>query len=313
MIVSFPVGAFVVFDSEIGGDINHQLPITHLEIFSGGGIHYAPIDITIGDVFALFWAIYLALFTIAILGPNRGFMVELSHVIASGRYRMSKNINYMAGITSWFSILVVVSVIVTWTQDAVGIPTIPPPITNDLVQFFMISIAPLLEETGFRLILVGIPLFLLYSNRSSLRHFLSCLWRPAPLIEGNDYKKALLLVVITGTLFGFAHIALGEPWTEGKFAQATIGGIILGWVYIRYGFVVAVLVHWATNYFVYAYATITSQLGKITIQEAFEHPIMIPIEMIIIISGVLSILMLIVRDNKKTPLSDMVNTDLNHD
>ena len=42
-------------------------------------------------------------------------------------------------------------------------------------------------------------------------------------------------------LFGFAHIAFADSWSEGKFAQATAGGLILGWVYVRYGFIVSLV------------------------------------------------------------------------
>jgi len=33
LLLSFPIGIYVVFESEIGGDINYDYPITHLDIF----------------------------------------------------------------------------------------------------------------------------------------------------------------------------------------------------------------------------------------------------------------------------------------
>ena len=35
LLVSFPIGIFVVFESEIGGDINYEYPLTHLELLMG--------------------------------------------------------------------------------------------------------------------------------------------------------------------------------------------------------------------------------------------------------------------------------------
>ena len=81
----------------------------------------------------------------------------------------------------------------------------------------------------------------------------------------HDAKKAFLLVIFVGVLFGFAHIAFGDSWSTGKFAQAAASGIILGWVYLRYGFVVSLMIHWAANYFVFSYANFISQLNVISV------------------------------------------------
>lgn len=95
-----------------------------------------------------------------------------------------------------------------------------------------------------------------------------------------------------GVLFGFAHIAFAESWSEGKFAQATAGGIILGWVYLRFGFVASLLIHWATNYFIFSYATFISQINSISIENAFNHSLMSTLELLLLASGVLSVGML---------------------
>ena len=48
------------------------------------------------------------------------------------------------------------------------------------------------------------------------------------------------------------HIVFSDDaWSTGKLAQAAASGIIIGWVYFRYGLVSAVLIHWATNYFIF--------------------------------------------------------------
>ena len=64
----------------------------------------------------------------------------------------------MIGVTKWFSILVLVSALINFVQEGIVIE-IPPLDDNDLIQFFYVSLAPLIEEFGFRLILIGIPLF----------------------------------------------------------------------------------------------------------------------------------------------------------
>jgi membrane protease YdiL (CAAX protease family) len=292
LLVSFPMGMYVVFETNVGGDINYEFPVTHLELFENTDLFHAPVDVSIGDVFVVLWIVYLVLFVIAILGPKSDFLKTLSPIISFGKYDTRSN--YMIGITKWFSILLLASALINYVQEGIGIEIVPPLDDNDLVQFFYVSLAPLIEEFGFRLILIGIPVFALYSNRSSLKYFLRCLWNPANL-DLHDPKKALLLIVFVGVLFGFAHIAFGDSWSAGKFAQAAASGIILGWVYLRYGFVASLLIHWAMNYFVFSYATFISQLNEVSVQEAFSHSLMSTLEILILAAGIFSVIILFVN------------------
>ena len=292
LLVSFPIGIFVVFESEIGGDINYEYPLTHLDLFDGTEMYQAPIDVSIGDVFVILWTFYVVIFVIAILGPKHGFLKSLSSIISFGKYDTKSN--YLIGITSWFSILILISALINFVQEGFGIVITPPPVDNDLIQFFYVSLAPLVEEFGFRLILIGIPLFAIYSHKSSVKYFIKCLWNPNAL-DIHDSKKAIFLIVFVGIVFGFAHIALGESWSEGKFAQAATSGIILGWVYLRYGFVASLMIHWATNYFVFSYANFISQLNFISIEDAFSHSLMSSLELLFLVTGALSISILFIH------------------
>ena len=83
-----------------------------------------------------------------------------------------------------------------------------------------------------------------------------------------QHKRVIGIIIAVGLFFGLAHIISGEPWSEGKFAQATISGIIIGWVYYRYGLISAILIHWATNYFIYSYIFFISDLNQVSIQNA---------------------------------------------
>ena len=290
-LVSFPIGIYVVFESELGGDINHEFPLTYLEFFDDTDLYQKYTDVSIGDAFVVLWTFYVVIFVIAMLGPKSGFLKTLSPIISFGKY--DPKLNYMIGVTKWFSILVLISMLITLFQEQFDVVITPPIIENDLIQFFYVSLAPLIEEFGFRLILIGIPLFVFYSHKSSVRYFLKCLWSPNHL-DIYDFKKAIFLVVFVGIAFGFAHIAFGESWSEGKFAQAAASGIILGWAYLRYGFVVSLLIHWATNYFIFSYANFISQLNVISIEDAFTHSLMSSLELLLLLSGVFSILVLFV-------------------
>ena len=292
LLISFPIGIYIVFETDIGDEINYDYPITHLDLFHETNFYQSSFDLSIGDVFVFLWLFYLGIFIFSILGPKQNFLKSISSLISMGQYNVK--LNYMFAITKWLSVLVLISALINFIQESFGIVTIPPLGDNNLIQFFYVSLAPLLEEFVFRIILVGIPLFALYSGRASLRYFLKCLWTPSSL-NILDSKKALFVIVFVGVAFGFAHIAFSDSWSEGKFAQATAGGIILGWVYFRYGIVVSLLIHWATNYFIFAYAHFISQINYVPLEVAFSNPLMSSLELLFLSSGLLAVSMLFIN------------------
>ena len=302
LLVSFPVGIYVIFESDIGGDINYEYPLTDLHLFDGTILQQLLVGVSIGDAFVVLWMFYLVIFVIAVLGPRQAFLKTLSGIISydeQQRRQSRVQLNYMVGVTKWLSILVLISAMIDIIQTSLlGIKITPPlPLgdaENHLIQFFYTSLAPIIEEFGFRLLLIGIPLFLIYSKKSSIRYFIRCLWNPSSLNIGNS-KKAITVVILVGVAFGFSHIIAEDSWSEGKLAQATAGGIILGWAYLRYGFVAALLIHWATNYFVFAYGYFIAEINLISIDEVFSHSFMTTIEIILLASGIFSISVLIIN------------------
>ena len=292
LVISFPIGIYIVFETDIGDDINYDYPITHLDIFRETSFYQSSFELSIGDVFVILWVFYLAIFVFSILGPKQNFLKSISSLISKGEYDVNQN--YMFAITKWLSVLVLISALINFVQESFGIITVPPLGDNNLIQFFYVSLAPLLEEFVFRILLIGIPLFVLYSGRASFSYFLKCLWTPSSL-NILDSKKAFFVIAFVGIAFGFAHIAFGDSWTEGKFAQATAGGIILGYVYFRYGFVASLLIHWATNYFIFACAHFISQINYVSLETAFTNPFMFTLEFLFLSSGILAVIILILN------------------
>ena len=291
MLLSFPFGLFVVFNTDIGDDINFQYPLNNLDIFKELG-YLTPFDIEIGDVFIVLWSIYAILFTIAMFGPDKGFLKALSANLS--HEKLEPKSNYMITITKWFSILILMSIIIDFIQQGFGIITVPPSVDNNLAQFLYVSLSPIVEELGFRVILIGLPLFVFYSHKLSIKHFFKSIWNPNRNLHIYDFRKTLFLIVLVGIFFGLAHIMTGEPWSEGKFAQATVSGIILGWLYFRFGLITAILVHWGTNYFIFSYANFVSQINEMTIEAAFSHPLINTMEMLFLISGIFSVSVLLI-------------------
>jgi len=293
MVLSFPIGAYLVFNSEIGDDITHEYPMDSLSLFLAGIGFEVPVQFELGDGFIVIWCIFLILFTAAILGPKKNFVAVLQSMISEGSYKIQDN--YVVAVIKWFSILVVVSGGIIAVQEFVGISVEQPEAPNQLIQFFGISLAPIIEELGFRVLLIGLPLFMLYSHKSSFKFLVKSLWWPWKNLHNVNMKKALSVIVIVGILFGAAHIFSDEAWSTGKLAQAIASGIIIGWVYFRYGFVPAILIHWATNYFIFSYGYIVSDINQISIGDAFSHSLLNTLELMLVVTGIISVAVLVLN------------------
>jgi hypothetical protein len=293
MILSFPTGAYLVFNSGIGDDITYEYPMDSLSLFLAGIGFEAPIEFEIGDGFVVIWCTFLIIFTVAIFGPKKNFVAVLQSMISEGKYKIQDS--YIVTTIKWFSILVIVSGGIIAVQELVGISVEPPEAPNQLIQFFGISLAPIIEEIGFRVILIGLPLFALYSHKSSFKLLAKSLWWPWKNLQNVNTKKALVVIAIVGVLFGAAHIFSDEAWSGGKLAQAIASGIIIGWVYFRYGLVPAILIHWATNYFIFSYGYVIADINQISISDAFSHSLLSTLELILIATGIISVVILMLN------------------
>ncbi len=286
MILAFPIGAYLVFDSEIGNSINFQYPLDTYNFFIAGIGYKLPVSFQLGDAFIIAWSIYVILFSVSFVGPLGSLIGTLTSVISEGWHKLKEN--GLVNSITWFSILILVSIAIDSIQQSFGVKIEPPQFQNGLIQFFQLTSAPLTEEIGFRVFLIGIPLFLIFSHRASLKLFFKSLWRPAVYLHITDYKKTMAIIITVGIFFGAAHIISGTPWSPGKITQATIAGIIIGWVYVRYGLAPAVLIHWGTNYFIYSYLFFISALGQVPLTE-ISNPFSDTLEQLLLVTGAIAI------------------------
>ena len=306
MIISFPIGAYVVFNSNLGKEINFQYPLDGVDIFLGGIGFKLPIHFELGDSFIVMWCTYLVLFSISLAGPQRNLIKALSLVMTEG-WQNIKN-NALLSMITWFSILIVFSLIIDFIQHSFGINIEPPASQNRLIQFFQITTSPLSEEVGFRVLLIGLPLFAMFFHKASLKHFFKSLWHPSKNLEITNYKKVIALIITVAIFFGAAHIISGTPWSAGKFAQATVAGIIIGWVYFRYGFAPAILIHWATNYFIFSYVYFISEMTQSPIIGEFSDPFSNTLEALLLIAGgiaIVSITLNYIKSKKESTVTQV--------
>ena len=62
LLISFPIGIYIVFETDIGDEINYDYPLTHLDIFYETSFYQSSFDLSIGDVFVIFMEYFILVF-----------------------------------------------------------------------------------------------------------------------------------------------------------------------------------------------------------------------------------------------------------
>jgi len=145
------------------------------------------------------------------------------------------------------SIVLVASLVIEMIQSSVGIETGMLETENQYIFFLGAMDAPLSEEIGFRVFIIGIASFIIYLAKGGEFNPTEALISLIQPFKVHDYESGLKtlykLVVIQAVLFGFAHLLGGGGWEIGKVTTATIAGIYLGYLFVKYGVTSAILGH----------------------------------------------------------------------
>jgi Type II CAAX prenyl endopeptidase Rce1-like len=284
MLLSFPVGVYTVFGTDLSSTYNAFTAVNGLEYYLVFATVDLPIMGNLGGVFVVFLLIYLAFFLFAarqgagLLGALRAAAVDGYDALFS---------NPLAATLILLGASSLATIALDTVQTSSGVPT--GSLTGDpfslLVNF---TIAPLFEETTFRLMMLGLPVLIL--SLVLLRDFSPAraarvLWRPSAAWDvdetdgvetrrsftdsdpaifpgySSDSLKAramrpvvFVFLVASSLIFGYAHFASGAGWGPGKVSEAALSGLALGYLYIKYGFHASVLLHWSINYVGSVYA-----------------------------------------------------------
>jgi len=246
-LLSFPVGAYTAFFTTLTPGVGPATPLP-LYFWLGPLPVLLPVMPPFGVVFAAMAAVYLLLFAVA---ARRG--TGFARALADGaRGRLG------AFLSSDLSVAMVSIGFLTSTATAVDAFTeaaggqIGALRGSDATIFISTATSPLVEELGFRVCIIGLVAVILCLG-AQRRSLLGALWRPASAYEDRDVRsgeEAVILValVASSVAFGLAHVASGSGWEIGKLPEAAFGGLVLGYLYIRYGLHIAVLTHWGVDY-----------------------------------------------------------------
>ena len=111
-------------------------------------------------------------------------------MVSGGKYKIQDS--YIITVIKWFSVLIIISGSIIAIQEFVGVSVEQPEAPNQLIQFFDISLAPIIEEFGFRVVLIGLPLFMLYSHKLSFKFLVKSLWWPWQNLRNVNTKKSTI-------------------------------------------------------------------------------------------------------------------------
>jgi len=290
MLLSIPAGLYAVYFTNLSNtSLSSATKVNNIGLFVGLYTFAVPVTTSIGSLFALSTAIYAALLAFAGLQHRNAFSAIRSS-LTQGSSELFGNpllasVIALGALTLGIGLLEII-------QSSAGIKT--GSITGDpLLIFVGVTLAPLREELGFRVALIGIVALVL-GFRSSVKTALKALWRPSAILTGEPgdlpNKVGLsIMVVISSILFGAAHFLSGSGWEIGKVSEAAAAGVVLGYLYVRYGFHAAVLLHWGVNYFGTAFAFFGQGVWGIPWESDFGNPLSLLVEVdLFILIGVTS-------------------------
>ncbi|HKO76000.1 MAG TPA: hypothetical protein VJU52_02220 [Flavobacterium sp.] len=290
--LSFFIGVFLVFFTQIGGEVQwySDVPLDFL-IFGIFGLN--SLNFNLGFSFMFFWAIYLACYLFCYLKPipiiRFSAMEKSFKMIGIEKIKIHRD-NYLAMTISWFSGYFVLSILIDVIQQLFGVTLGNPLTANPILSFFYLSAAPLNEEIFFRVILLGIPLFLLFVPLGK-GLFLSTLYHPYKNISYEKKKYTTIVIAIIIALnslaFGLSHVLFGGGYEIGKITQAALGGVIIAWLYYRYSLSSAVTFHWISNFVFFAYSIFGFFLFKSPWNTESDNVFLAVISVIFIVMGII--------------------------
>jgi len=317
VVASFPVGWYAIFSGNLSKQYTYN-SLSNPYLWIGPLITYLPFQIPVGSVFATLSVIYLGMFVLSIRQGSNPIRA-MSKALKEGEQPLfsSPFIVTLIAIAFLTFTASVMDVFISSTGVQIGTITGDP-----LALLAGFTSSPLVEELGFRVVLIGVVAMILCLGRST-KTALKALWRPSAAIEGLAVGSgaSLLIWVATGfsaVTFGACHVLCGSTWDIGKFPEAAYGGLVLGYVYVKYGLHVAVLAHWGVDYLGSVFAFFGQAAYKIawnTTSGEFLGQYLVDIDMLLLF-GLASFLLIMyvgikrLLGAKKGPLvADMVTVE----
>ena len=251
VMLSFPAGLFAVFHGGLSSQLGYA-SLVNTFLWVGPVPAVVPFMVPLGGLFLVLSMIYAGFFLLGLLQKRSpiGAVRDAFHE-GIGSIMNSPFVVLLVSIGFLNFSATVVSALSEAAAGSVGNPFAH---VDLLLELGSLTFAPLREEFGFRVVLIGLVALILSIGKPT-REAVKSLWRPSAAYEGLVVGGAASTIIWIATAasaatFGVCHITCGGGggWNWSKLPEATWGGIVLGYLYVRYGFHVAVLTHWGIDY-----------------------------------------------------------------
>jgi len=252
---SFPLGAYSFFSNQINGT-SPDATFRQLYIYVVGVQLTFPVPaglVSLGGLFFLLWATYIALFVFLLQGPWYDLLKALRSIRSGGTLAVYSN-----GALTWsfaFPVSILMAVMIDSLLTSAGVPIGTLPSVDARFVFWQTTYAPIVEEVGFRVTIVGVVAVLMALSAGGRRRSLLALWHPSRVLGSlgvESWKQPGIYAAIFGSaaIFGVAHVLGG--WEIGKFFSSFAVGLAFGLLYYTHGLPLAVMMHWGFDYFGYS-------------------------------------------------------------
>lgn len=248
LVLSIPAGIYAVYSGTLSQTLTagSLYPLYYLV---GPLVEPGP-NVGLGGAFGVLTFVFAAFIVYALL--------QRESVTGAVRGSFARGVGALAS-SPFIAAIIAVGVLSfggTLIDEAVAAAGVPigglNPSVDPLYALMGLTYAPLVEEVGFRVVLIGVVALILSIGRP-LKVALASLWRPSRAIEGMALGSGASVIIWAATgfsavTFGACHVTCGPTWDIGKFPDAVFGGLVLGYLYVKYGLHVAVLAHWGLDF-----------------------------------------------------------------
>ena len=132
-----------------------------------------------------------------------------------------------------------------------GTPTVPEPSGPIWTEWFSYMNAAVWEEILCRVLMIGLPMAavgLMTGERGSWKRLFG---------RFDADRAAVVFILVSASLFAYGHL---DGWDVYKLIPTFVGGLALGYLFVRYGIHAAIMLHFLINYL----SSFTWVLGDVT-------------------------------------------------
>ena len=257
LLASIPFGTYAVFYTRLSTIYSWQTKIASVPFYIGLLTIRLPLSPSYGELFGVLTGAIVVLLAFAAI--QRGGLLRALKGSSKGDFSAIFR-NSLSSTVVILGATLLATVMLGAIQSSVGIQA--GGISGDPLDLLVsFTLAPFIEEIGYRFFLIGVPLFaLMLVTGSPMKQSARSLWRPSAAWEqetsfSDSHKLVVyLLIAVSSVLFGLAHYLSGAGWQVGKISEAALDGFALGYLYARYGLHSSIIFHWAVDYASNAFA-----------------------------------------------------------